>query len=50
MLVTLLVLKQGKIVVHELEPTHGDQAASEGLVNITDYRKADWDYCQFFHT
>ena len=25
MLVTLLVLNQGKMVVHELEPAHGDQ-------------------------
>ena len=41
MLVTLLVLNQGKIVVHELEPAHGDQTACEGLVDKTNYCKAD---------
>ena len=41
MLVTLLVLNQGKIAVHELEPDHGDQTACEGLVDKTNYRKAD---------
>ena len=50
MLVTLLVLNQGKIVVHELESAHGDQTASEGLVDKTNYRKADWDCSEFFHT
>ena len=35
MLVTLLVLNQGKIVVHELEPAHGDQTACEGVVDKT---------------
>ena len=45
MLVMLLVLNQGKIVVYELEPAHayGDQIACEGLVDKTNYRKADWD-------
>ena len=49
MLVTLLVLNQGKIV-HELEPAHGDQTACEGLVDKTDYRKADLDCSELFHT
>ena len=50
MLVTLLVLNQGKIVVHELEPAHGDQTACEGLVDKTNYCKADWDCSELFHT
>ena len=41
---------QGKIVVHELEPAHGDQTACEGLVDKTSYCKADWDCCELFHT
>ena len=43
-IVLLLVLNQGKIVVHELEPAHGDQTACEGLVDKTNYCKADWDW------
>ena len=39
MLVTLLVLNQGKIVVHELEPAHGEQTACEGLVDKTNYHQ-----------
>ena len=46
MLVILLVLNQRKTVVHELEPAHGDQTACEGLVDKTNYRKADWvNFC-----
>ena len=47
MLVTLLVLNQGKIVVHELEPAHGDQTACEGLDDNTNYHKADWIILNF---
>ena len=48
MLVTLLVpLNQEKLLSmnlnHELEPAHGDQTACEGLVDKTNYCKADWD-------
>ena len=50
MLVTLLVLNQGKIVVHELEPAHGDQTTCEGLVDKINYCKADWDHSELFHT
>ena len=41
MLVILLVLNQRKTVVHELEPARGDQIACEGLVDKTNYHKAD---------
>ena len=50
MLVTLLVLNQGKVVVHELEPAHGDQTACEGLVDKTNYLKTDWDCSKLLHT
>ena len=43
-------LNQGKIDVHELEPTHGDQTACESLVNKTNYHKADWNCSELFHT
>ena len=49
MLVTLRVLNQGKNVVHELEPAHGDQTACEGLIDKTTYRKVDWDCSELFH-
>ena len=48
MLVTLLVLNQRKIALHELEPAHGDQTASQGLVDKTTYHKADWDCSELY--
>ena len=40
----------GKIVVHELEPVHGDQTTCEGLVDKTNYHKVNWDCTELFHT
>ena len=49
-MVTLLVLNQGKIVVHELEAAHGDHTTCECLVDKTNYCKVDWDCSELFHT
>ena len=48
MLVTLVVLNQGKLL--NLPMVITDQTACEGLVDKTDYRKADWDCSELFHT
>ena len=45
-----LISIESSTVVHELEPAHGGQTACEGLVDKTNYRKADWDCSALFHT
>ena len=44
MLLTLLVPNQGKLLNLPMV------IACEGLVDKTDYRKADWDCSELFHT
>ena len=33
-------------VIHELEPAYGEQIACAGLVDKTNYHKADWVHTQ----
>ena len=45
-----MVLNQGKIFVHELEPAHGDQTICDALTDKINHHKADWVCSESFHT